>query len=79
MNTQQKSKKDKELEEQFHGLAKVFEEKGIAVRREKLSRGPSFRVKSGECFLTGKKLLFVDKRLPVDQQISLLQDYLIEN
>ena len=48
------------------------------MRRENLSRGSAFRVKSGNCLLSGKDLIFVDKRLPAPQQLSVLLDMAVE-
>jgi hypothetical protein len=70
--------KGKELSEErrFRRLSRLFETRGIEVRRERLSRGPAFRVKSGSCMLSGKDLIFIDQRLPIDQQFAVLKDYL---
>ena len=35
-------------------------------------------MKSGDCLLTGLKYVFVDRRLPREQQISVLVDYLVD-
>ena len=59
-------------------IVKFLKKRGHDVRREKLSRGDSFRVKSGECCFKDKKLLFVDTRLPAEQQLSILTDYLAD-
>ena len=58
-------------------IVKFLKNRGFDVRREKLSRGDSFRVKSGECSFKDKKLLFIDTRLPAEQQMSILTDYLV--
>lgn len=70
--------KNKGLSEEtrFRRLSQLFESRGIEVRRERLSRGSAFRVKSGSCMLSGKDLIFVDQRLPIDQQLNVLQEYL---
>ncbi len=73
-----KSKQEREADRQLRILGKILEARGISVRREKLSRGPAFRVKSGECIYTGKPHLFVDRRLPSEQQISLILDFFQE-
>ena len=69
-------KKDaqKEQELQFRHVARALGERGITVRREDLVRGPAFRVKSGSCVLLGQGLVFVDKRLPLPQQLTILND-----
>lgn len=63
----------------LRGLASQIEKSGIRVRREKLARGAAFRAKSGNCKFGADDLLFVDRRLPEDQQLSLLVDYVVEN
>jgi hypothetical protein len=63
---------DRECELKIRKLVKDSSSLGLVVRREKLTQGPSFRVKSGKCFLTGKRTVFIDKRLPPDQQLTLL-------
>lgn len=73
-----KTQKEKEQERQVRRLSSLFIERGIQVRREKLSRGSAFRVKSGDCVMGGDDYIFVDKRLPVDQQYSVLLDRLLD-
>jgi len=60
-------------------LCNVLKSNGITVRRENLVRGSAYKVKSGDCLLKEDKILFLDKRLPADQQLGLLVDYIIEN
>jgi hypothetical protein len=66
--------KEKNEEQKVKAICKVFKSAGITVRREKLSRGHAFRVKSGACYFSGDNILFVDKNLPNDQQFSVLCD-----
>lgn len=73
-----KSAKEREEELQVKKLVELFNRRGWSVRREKLSRGSSFRVKSGNCLFSGQNLVFVDRRLPVQQQLSVLIDYALE-
>ncbi len=68
--------KDLSEETRFRRLSQLFTDRGVEVRRERLSRGPAFRVKSGSCMLSGKDLIFVDQRLPIDQQLAVLREYL---
>jgi hypothetical protein len=68
---------EKHDEQQIRQLQKLFRRHGITVRRENLSRGPSFRVKSGGCVLTGERIIFLDRRLPPDQQLNTLVDHLV--
>ena len=59
-------------------LQKIVQKNGIEVRRENLTRGLAFKVKSGVCQFSGKPLLFIDKRLSNEQQASVLVDYLLD-
>lgn len=72
--------KSEELEERdLRLLVKALERRGVNVRREKLARGPSFRVKSGRCEVYGEPLFFLDRALSPSQQLSLALDYIVEN
>ena len=73
-----KSERERQTEVQISVLAGLFEHRGIRVRREKLSRGQAFRVKSGQCMVSGERFVFVDRRLPHEQQVALLVDYLVD-
>ena len=65
-----KAEKAKELE--IRALQKALQKQGIVLRRENLARGSSFKVKSGECVYSGKRHIFIDRRLPVEQQLATL-------
>ena len=78
MALRNKSKRELQEERELSSLMDILRHRGIAVRREKLSRGHSYRVKSGDCVFSGENLIFVDKRLPLEQQQSVIVDYLIE-
>lgn len=71
------AQKDRD-EQSVKALSRILAKRGLAVRREKLTRGTAFRATSGACGLDGKQLLFIDKRLPVDQQLAVLLDYALE-
>ncbi len=73
-----KSNQEKEDEKQVKLLVSLFQRKGIEVRREKLARGSGFRVKSGNCLFSGNDLLFLDRRLPLKQQLTVMVDWLVE-
>jgi hypothetical protein len=73
------TEKEREQLRDLRYLSQLAERHGISVRRENLARGHSFRVKSGECVFGGESLVFVDKRLSVEQQLSVLTDFLIDN
>ena len=72
------TKQEKIELEQVRILKKIIEKSGIQVRRENLTRGNSYRVKSGICMHDNTQLFFVDKRLPFAQQISMLTDLIID-
>ncbi len=74
-NTRSEATEEQELRQ----LVRKLESSGMNVRREKLSSGPSFRVKSGSCQVFGERVLFVDRSLPVSQQLSFLTDYIAEH
>ncbi len=69
----------KDTERSVKVLQKLIQSKGITVRRENLSRGNAYKVKSGDCHFSGNKILFVDRRLSPSQQESVLIDYVIDN
>ncbi len=71
-----KTKKELEVEREIRNIGKLIESKGIKVRREKLSRGRNFKVRSGNCVLTGSDHIFIDRRLPQEQQMMLMLDVL---
>ena len=53
-------------------LANVLTNSGYEVRREKLKQGYGWKVLSGACQLEQKELIFVDRKLPQEEQISFL-------
>lgn len=73
-----KTVQEKRDEQELRSLVRIFAARGVTVRQENLSRGSSFRVKSGNCVFAGKDVIFLDRRLPLSQQISLLTDVLLE-
>lgn len=70
------SAQEKAREQGLRGLCRVVSKYGFQIRREKLARGNGFRVKSGNCHYRGEKVFFLDRRLPADQQVNVLVDYL---
>jgi len=69
--------KDPQKECIFKGLSDLLGSAGFAVRREKLKRGPGWRVVSGMCRAVDKnarvqRLIFVDRALSQDDQIAFL-------
>ena len=73
-----KGLREKEDERQLKRLIPLLREKGFNVRRENLPRGHAFHARSGSCVFSGKDFIFIDKRLPVSNQLSLLVDYALE-
>ena len=71
-------KSELEIEREIKRLSKIIEAKGVKVRREKLVRGHSFRVKSGACEIVGQEHVFIDKRLPTESQVAILLDAFVE-
>lgn len=59
-------------------LARGLTARGVKIKREKLMRGSGFRVRSGTCLIKGEEVLFVDKNLAPDQQLSVLVDFAID-
>lgn len=56
----------------FKELVSVLEREGYKVRREKLRQGPGWRALSGVCRADSERFVFVDRRLPEDEQIAFL-------
>jgi hypothetical protein len=69
---------DAQWEFQLRRLEQSFESRGIQVRREKLSAGPAFKVKSGGCTFSGSKIIFIDRRLSSEQQLTVLIEHVID-
>ena len=78
MSKKTKTVSQKQDEEQIRNLSRSLQELGVTVRREKLTRGHSFRVKSGGCYLSDQQTLFVDKNLHIAHQLSVLIDFIVE-
>ncbi len=70
------NKFEKECESRIRTIIKSLAESDLEIRREKLTRGPSFKVRSGRCSLSGKRLVFLDRRLPVEVQLQMLEEHL---
>ena len=63
---------DPEKERAFKGLSSLLGSQGYSVRREELKRGPGWRASSGSCRKMDEKIVFVDKRSPIDEQVAFL-------
>jgi len=59
-------------------LSAVLAQAGLVVRREKLKQGFGWRALSGVCLLGQDRLLFVDRKLPQDEQISFLINKIVQ-
>lgn len=70
---------ERERRAKLRQIIRDLAEAGIEVRREELLRGPAYRVRSGNCLLSGKITLFIDARLTTEQQLTLLIDYMQDN
>jgi hypothetical protein len=57
----------------FRQLVAAFAKKGVTVRREKLKAGPGWKAVSGSCRALDAKYLFVDPRMPQDDQILFVK------
>lgn len=69
--------RDPEKENVFKSLGLILEGAGFSIRREKLKRGPGWRVVSGTCRAldrdaTVRRFIFVDRTLSQDDQIAFL-------
>ena len=67
------SAKDLEKENKIRELASQLEQAGYKVRREKLKQGPGWKTMSGSCRVQSDKLIFVDRKNPLDDQILFLK------
>ena len=63
---------DPSKERIFKGLSSLLACQGYSVRREELKRGPGWRALSGSCRKIDEKIVFVDKRSSIDEQIGFL-------
>jgi hypothetical protein len=64
---------DSKKKERLQFLRKAFETAGYKIRAEDLKRGIGWKVVSGVCRAVNDKIVFVDKRLPVTEQIAFLE------
>lgn len=69
----------KEKENLLKELASILNSSGFRVRRERLKQGHGWRAVSGACRVLQDKLIFIDRRLPHDEQIEFLVDRIAEN
>ena len=70
------SGRDRKLQGLLDELVDVAQGHEIEVRAERFLREVSYRVRSGSCRLRGRKLIFLDRELPLREQVELLVDEL---
>jgi len=70
--------KDGKKEALFRDLVLALKGAGFEVRREKLKGGHGWKVVSGTCRAQDNRLIFVDNRMPQDDQILFLQSKIRE-
>ena len=69
----------KEKESLLRELAGILTSSGVTVRREKLKQGHGWRAVSGSCRVLKDKMVFLDRRLPQDEQIDFLLERITES
>lgn len=72
-------KKHSKSENLWRDLRAFAQQLGVEVRCEKLLRDIGYRVRSGSCSVYGKKVVLLDRNLPVRDRIDVLADELREN
>lgn len=76
MKKKTRQEKDPKKEQLFRRLSEILKCVGVEVRREELKSGYGWRAVSGACRLNEQPLLFIDRKIPQDEQISLLLERL---
>jgi len=71
-----KTLRQKQEQRRFWRLLKAVRERGFDIRCEQLPCGTAYRAKSGNCVVSGRDVVFVDKRLPIKLQMSVLVDFM---
>ena len=59
-------------------LISQLEQTGYRVRREQLKQGFGWKTVSGTCRLNADKLILVDRRLPIEEQLVFLRSMLLQ-
>jgi hypothetical protein len=62
------------LERTYQDLVQQLISRDFTVRREELKRGLSWRVTSGTCRMFDNRLVIVDRRLTIEDQVAFLSD-----
>ncbi len=63
---------DSKKESQIKLLVAALATKGYSIRRERLKQGHGWKTVSGACRLSGDRILFVDRKMPLDEQLLFL-------
>lgn len=72
MKVKKPTQKDQTKERIFKELSSILEGAGFVVRREELKRGYGWKVVSGSCRLVEDKIIFIDRRMTQEDQLSFL-------
>lgn len=74
--TSAKGKTDLDKERAIKHSIATLTQHGIEVRREKLRQGPGWKVQSGSCRVSKNSVVFVDRKLSLDEQAVFLEQCL---
>jgi len=61
------------MEDEIKAIIAELKEKGLMVRREPLKRGLGWKAESGSCRANDDKILFIDRRSPLSEQLTFLR------
>ena len=64
--------RDAKKEAVIRDLTQQLTAAGYIVRREKLRQGTGWRAVSGSCLVRGSRTIFLDSKLPQDEQLVVL-------
>lgn len=76
-NGANKPTKDSKKEKIFKILTEIVTGAGLTVRREELKRGFGWKAVSGTCRLDDSKILFIDRRMTQEDQVSFLSSKIV--
>ena len=71
-------KKSASKEAIIKNLSKILSLNNFKLRREQLKQGSGWRAISGQCRVDQEQFIFLDSRLPQDDQISFLVGKILE-
>ncbi|MCB0335009.1 MAG: hypothetical protein KDD62_01845 [Bdellovibrionales bacterium] len=63
---------EKERQQAYKSLVSILTNHGYTIRREKLRQGFGWKAHSGSCIALEQQLVFIDSRMPLDDQIAFL-------